>query len=302
MTLALVAGPGGVPPHLVKTLLARGEVPLVCELVQSPSEIQGDLPRVSFRFETFGTLLQDLVARGIARLCIAGVLRIGAVDPSRIDAATIAHLPRLQGALRRGEDATLREIIAIVEEAGIGVLGAAEIAPDLLPNAGLTHGAVPEGIAADLAAAQAAHAEMARTGPGQAVVVRGGRVVAKADGRGTDAMLRDLATPEDPGGDWSFDPFDLADQVIGGAADWLSGQEAEEATTGGVLYIAPRPGQDPRVDLPLLAPYSARCAVDARLSGIVIEADGVMLLAPETVRQTLAAAGLFLLVRPAGPA
>jgi len=65
---------------------------------------------------------------------------------------------------------------------------------------------------------------------------------------------------------------------------------------------APRHGQDLRVNMPLLSPDTARCAVDARLRGIVIEAGGVMLLAPDTVRETLAEAGLFLWVRPKGPA
>lgn len=298
MTLALVAGQGGVPPHLVRTLLARGKVPLVCEMAQCPSEIVGDLPRVHFRLETFGSLVNDLVARGITRLCLAGGLPRPAVDPSLIDAATTAYLPRLQAALGRGEDAILREIIAIIEEAGIEVLAPPEIAPDLMPEAGLLTGTVPEGIAEDLAAAQAAHADMARTGPGQAVVARDGHVVAGEGARGTDAMLRGLAAAKDEGGGWTLDPFDLADQVIGGAADWLSAQDAGDAGRGGILYVAPRPGQDLRADMPLLGPGIARAAVDARLTGIVIEAGGVILLAPETVRDTLAAAGLFLWVRP----
>lgn len=301
MRLALIAGPGDVPPHLVKALLARGKVPLVCELAPDPSDILGDLPRVSFRVETFGSLVQDLVARRIRRLCIAGRISLRAVDPSLIDAATTAHLPRLQAAFGRGEDATLREIVAIIEEAGIDVVGPVEIAPDLLPAPGMLTGSAPEAAAADLSAAQTAHADMTRTGAGHAVVARGGHVVARENARGIDAMLRELAAPKDAGGDWTFDPFDLADQVIGGAADWLSAQDAEAEATGGILYIAPRAGQDRRVDLPLLGPATVRAAVEARLSGVVIEADGVMLLAPDTVRKTLADAGLFLWVRPAGP-
>ena len=299
MTLALIAGPGGVPPHLVRTLLARGEVPLICEVAQHPSDIVGDLPRSRFRLETFGSLVQELTARGITRLCIAGALRRPDMDPLLIDAATAACLPRLQAALGRGEDATLREIIAIIEEAGIDVVGAAEIAPDLLPDAGLMTGKVPDEVAADLTAAQAAHTEMLRTESGHAVVAREGRAVAQEDARGIDAMLRDLATPPETGGGWTLDPFDLADQVIGGTADWLSGRDTETRPTGGVLYAAPRPGQDLRADMPVIGPETARLARDAELSGIVIEAGGVMLLAPETVRETLAAAGMFLWVRPA---
>ena len=85
--------------------------------------------------------------------------------------------------------------------------------------------------------------------------------------------------------------------MIGGAADWLSGQDgAPEA--GGLLYIAPRPGQDLRVAMPVVGPETARGVVRARLDGIVIAAGGVMLLHPEEVRGILGAAGCFLWVRP----
>ena len=62
MALALIAGQGGVPPYLAKVLLARGEVPLVCEVVQFPSEVTGDLPRLGFRLEHFGGFLAELQA------------------------------------------------------------------------------------------------------------------------------------------------------------------------------------------------------------------------------------------------
>ena len=90
--------------------------------------------------------------------------------------------------------------------------------------------------------------------------------------QGVDAMLREFAAPPDTGGGWTLDPFDLADQVIGGTADWLSGQDAQQDRTGGILYIAPRPGQDRRADVPVIGPEIAHRAVEARLSGTVIEA------------------------------
>jgi DUF1009 family protein len=122
--------------------------------------------------------------------------------------------------------------------------------------------------------------------------------VAQEDARGTDAMLADLAKSGDSGG-WSLDPFDIADQMIGGAADWLSGQDSA-SETGGLLYKAPKPGQDLRADMPVIGPETARGVVRAGLDGLVIEAGGVMLLHPDEVRGILAEAGCFFWVRPGG--
>ena len=209
------------------------------------------------------------------------------------------YIPRLQGAMAKGDDGLLREIIAIFEEAGMAVIGAADIAPELLPDPGVRTGVLPAGIEADLKAAVAARDRVGRDDPGQAVVVRGARVVAQEDARGIDVMLAGLARGEDSGGGWSLDPFDIADQVIGGAAGWLSGQDGAPGT-GGLLYTAPKPGQDLRVDMPVIGPETARGIVRARLDGVVIEAGGVMLLHPEKVHDILGAAGCFLWVRPGG--
>jgi DUF1009 family protein len=81
MALAHIAGPGGVPPPLVTTLLARGEVPLVSEVAQFPTEVAGELPRLGTRLEGGGSVLAEVQARGIPRLCMAGAMRRPAVDP-----------------------------------------------------------------------------------------------------------------------------------------------------------------------------------------------------------------------------
>lgn len=295
MGLALIAGQGGVPPHLVRVLLAQGEVPLLCEVEQFPSQVAGDLPRLGFRLETFGSLLESLRARGVTRLCMAGAMRRPEVDPARIDAATAPLVPRLMAAMARGDDGTLREIVAIIEEAGIAVVGAAEIAPDLLPEAGVLAGAPHPEVRAAIPAAEAALAEMARADSGQAVVLRGGRVIAREDARGTDAMLADLVEGED----WTLDPFDLADRALGSAADWLSAADAHEEGPG-FLYKAPKPGQEMRVDMPVIGPGTVARAAAAGLAGIVIAAGGVMVLDRAAVIEALGQARMFLWVRDAG--
>ena len=99
MTLALIAGQGGLPPHLVRSLLARGEVPVICEMEQFPSDISEDLPRVTFRLETLGTFLAMLGEIGVTRLCMAGAMRRPQLDPGKIDAATAPLMGPLKEAL-----------------------------------------------------------------------------------------------------------------------------------------------------------------------------------------------------------
>lgn len=268
MTLALICGQGRMPGHLLRVLLARGEVPLVCEVAQFPAEVSADVPRLGLRLERFGTFLDDLRGRGITRLCMVGAMRRPVLDPVRIDAATVPLIPRLRAALARGDDGTLRGFMAMFEAAGITVLGAAELDPGLLPPPGGLCGPVPEAGGEDARAGQAALAALGREASGQAVVVRGGQVVAHEDDRGTDALLAGLAGP------------------------------APRAAAGGLLYKAPRPGQDLRADMPVIGPQTVLGAARAGLDGIVIAAGGVMVPDRAEVVRRAQAAGLFVWVRP----
>ncbi|QFT92942.1 hypothetical protein FIU86_08810 [Roseovarius sp. THAF9] len=306
MTLALIAGQGGLPPQLVRVLLARGEVPVVCEIEQFPSDVKGELPRLGFRLETLGTFIATAKEVGVTRICMAGAMRRPPIDPSQIDAATMPLVPKVQAALANsGDDSTLRIFTEIFEEAGIEVIGAADIDPSLLPPEGLT-GSLPDGVKQDITVAEAALAELAAADAGQAVVVRGGKVIAREDARGTDAMLSDLC-PEIQDQGVSHDPFEMMGDMLDSVADWLSGpvaeaRAAEDTSDGGILFKAPKPGQELRVDMPLIGLGTVMRAAEAELAGIVIEAGGVMLLDPDGVAEVLRAQGMFLWVRPRGGA
>ncbi|MEM6481826.1 MAG: UDP-2,3-diacylglucosamine diphosphatase LpxI [Pseudomonadota bacterium] len=301
MKLALIAGQGGLPSHLVKMLRGRAEVPLVCELEQFPCDISDMVPRLRFRLEQLGTLLKVLREADVTHLCMAGAVRRPAVDPAQLDAETLPLVPRVMAAIAKGDDGTLRVLVDLIEEQGVTVIGAADIDPDLLPPAGaLGTNKIPEDLEADLAAAEAALQDMGRADLGQAVVVREGRVLAKEDESGTDAMLDALAPGQ---GSMSDDPLDAMGDMLGSVADWLSGPEAEAAgktasAQGGLLYKAPKPEQELRVDMPAIGPETILRAVRAGLRGVVIEENGVMVLERATVKKHLRETGLFLWVRP----
>ncbi|MEM6577814.1 MAG: UDP-2,3-diacylglucosamine diphosphatase LpxI [Pseudomonadota bacterium] len=301
MTLALIAGQGGLPQHLVSFLRARGEVPLLCEDENLPSSVADMVPRIGFRLEKLGTLLKVLREAGVTHLCMAGAVRRPRVDPALMDSETMPLVPRFMQAMAKGDDAILRAFVGLFEEAGMTVIGAADIDPDLLPETGAFGDvAVPEGLAPDLVAAEAALQEMGAADLGQAVVVRDGAVIAREEDAGTDAMLDALAPGDKP---LSADPLDAMGEMLDSVADWLSGPEAETArrqapAQGGILYKAPKPGQELRVDMPVIGPDTVLRSAHAGLRGIVIEEGGVMIIDQNGVIEQLKARGLFLWVRP----
>lgn len=298
--IALIAGAGDLPGLLAERLIAAGTPPVICAIRGVAPAVPRHLPHLAFRVETFGTLLADLRARGVDRICMAGAMQRPLIDPGAVDDATRPLIGTLVAAMAQGDNGTLTAIIALVEAAGFAVIGAEAIAPDLLPPAGVPTIATPAPeTAAEAALGAATVAEMGRTDTGQACVIRAGRVIAREGVAGTDAMLAAIRPPAPPADDG--DPFsaamDWAGDLLGQAADWLSNAPAPQPPRAGILYKAPKPGQERRADLPVIGPDTVRAAAEAGLKGIVIAAGGVMVLHAARVVADCDDRGLFLWIR-----
>ena len=259
--IALFAGTGDLPAIIANRAGAR--LAVVCQMQGFAASVPVAAPLLTYRLERLGSLLDDLLARGVTQVCLVGALQRPAIDPALIDAQNAPILAQLVPALALGDDGLLRAILHLFEKYGLAIIGAADLAPDLLPPPGVPTRARPRRAAARAATlGDATVAVLGRSDTGQACVIRRARVVATEDRAGTDAMLARLA----PG-------------------------------RGGMLFKAPKPGQDRRVDLPVIGAHTARGAIRAGLSGITIAAGGVMVIDLAQVVALLDAAGLYLWVR-----
>ena len=259
--LALIAGEGGLPPVLVASLRARGQPdPVICQMDGFTPDLPADMTRIPFRFETLGSLFVDLRAMGVDQICMAGRVRRPVIDESAIDVATAPLMARLGAALGLGDDGTLREIIAIMQEAGFSICAAHDIAPELLPPSGVLSRAQPNVRQInDAIRGEEIVAAMGRADTGQACVIRASEVLAREGLEGTDAMIA--------------------------------------PARGAILFKAPKPDQDRRVDLPTIGPNTLMLATKAGFSAVVIESGGVIVLDQPRCVAIADASGLVFWVR-----
>ena len=259
--VALIAGQGRLPPLLA----ARLEDPLVAALAGFAPE---GLAAQPFRLERLVPFMDHLADQGVQSVCLAGAVRRPRLDPELFDPRTASLVPRILAAMQSGDDAALREVLALFEEAGFRILAATDIAPDLLAPPGVLVGEPSPADRADAARAAAIVAALGAQDLGQGAVVEQGLCLAVETLPGTDAML----------------DFAALHQAM--RPDPRGGR--------GVLYKAPKPGQDHRIDLPAIGPDTVRRAARAGLAGIGWEAGGVMLLDRDSAMAEAQAAGLFL--------
>lgn len=264
MRTAIIAGQGRLPAAVAAGL---GQMPLVAALDGfTPDGLVVDL---TFRVERLVPFLRALERDGVTRVIFAGAASRPRLDPALLDEGTAALLPRLMQAMAAGDDATLRAVIEIFEEFGFAVAGVAELAPQLLPGAGILAGKLTAQDEADAKRAAGIVAALGAVDVGQGAVVVQGLCLAVEALPGTDAMLA-------------------------GVAGLKRGLRPDPARGKGVFYKAAKPGQDRRIDLPALGPDTVRAVAAAALGGIAFEAGAVICLDLPEMQRLAGELGLFL--------
>ena len=275
--LAIVCGAGNMPYRVADAVIGRGRRVVLLALVGWADPLQVERYRHHWaRLGQLGRLSRLARQEGCRDVVFIGALTRPAITQLRFDLAALMVLPRLIKAFAGGDDHLLTRICRIVEDRGFRLLGAHEVAPEILvPPGQLGRHAPSERDRADIAVGQAL---LAATGPfdiGQAVVVAGNRVIALEAAEGTDRMLERIAQLRREG------VLKLRDK-------------------SGVLVKAPKPSQDRRLDLPSVGVRTVEAAAAASLAGIAVEARGAVTAdLNEMVRQA-DAAGLFVVGVPAG--
>jgi DUF1009 family protein len=186
------------------------------------------------------------------------------------DLRGLKALPGAVSAARQGDDALLRYLLAQFEAEGFAVVGAHEVAEDLLLSVGSAGAVSPSAEAlVDITRAFEIVTALGALDIGQAAVVVDSLTLAVEAQEGTDAMLRRCA--------------ELPVSIRGTGAD-----------RRGVLVKRPKPGQERRMDLPVIGVRTLEGVAAAGLAGVAGEAGGLLVLDKPRVVQAADRLGLFL--------
>jgi UDP-2,3-diacylglucosamine hydrolase len=226
----------------------------------------------------FGRGRRLAAAEGCRQVVFIGSVIRPALHEIRLDWQTIRLLPRIARLYRGGDDQLLSGIGQIFQEHGFSLIGAHDIASDIVVPPGPVGGLIPT--ADDNADIARGLAVLSALGPydiGQAVVVARSHVLAVEAAEGTDNLLARVAELR------------------------KVGRIRSRAGTG-VLVKAPKPGQDRRLDLPAIGPQTVAGVIRAGLAGLAVVAGGAIMAEPERVAAAADAGGVFVVgISPPSP-
>ncbi len=270
--VAVIAGEGRLPLDVAEQVERLGSAPFIVKAGEA-GKMDAGLDRFEhapLAVEQIAELVPLLKGRRITHTVLSGAItRRPAWSAFRPSLRLLALVPTLLRGLARGDDGLLRVLVRHIEENGIKVVGAHELAPDLLmPAVTLTRAEPTARDQRDLQAAMIAARAIGALDVGQAAVSIGGRVIALEGIEGTDGLLERVATLRNHG-------------RLAGAS-------------GGVLVKAAKPEQELRADLPTIGPDTVIRAHAAGLAGIGVEAERSLVLDRAQVVAEANRLGLFV--------
>jgi UDP-2,3-diacylglucosamine hydrolase len=268
--LAILCGGGGFPLEVAHAALVNGRAPFIVGVVGSSDPGIAAFPHVWVHMGQVGKMFGALKDRAIADIAIVGAMTRPEFADLRFDWGALKRAPELAQLFRGGDNRLLVGIAGIFEREGLSVVGAHEIAPQLLAPAGPigARAASPEA-EADVRFGTALLAALSPFDAGQGVVVAGGRVVAIEAAEGTDAMLARVA-------------------------ELRASRRLRFQGPAGVFVKAPKRGQDLRLDMPTVGVKTIEAATRAQLQGIALTAGQVLIADRPAFSRAAEEAGLFV--------
>ena len=269
-TLGIIAGGGDLPLAIAESAKAAGRSVFVIGLEGMADPGVGRFEHGFAAIGELGKLVRLLKQANVSHVTFAGRVARPNFSALKLDTRGALALPRVVAAARHGDDAMLRVILALFEREGMTVVGTEQAAPGLIAGEGALGKHRPsERDRSDLSRAVQIVRALGTWDVGQSAVVCEGLVLAVEAAEGTDEMMRRVAQ--------------LPEALRG-----------TPAGRRGVLVKAVKPGQEKRVDLPVIGTRTVELAAAAGLSGIAVEAGAALIMNRAAVAPAADAAGLFV--------
>lgn len=276
--LSIIAGGGEIPLTVAEAARAQGRPLHIFGLTGAADPGIEKYPHDWINFGHIGKILSVSKAKNCTDLVIVGAVRRPQLKHLRFDFGGVLNLPYLFGWTVGGDNSVLTGIIRFFESRGLRVIGAHEVAPDLIAGKTVYTKKKPgKTDYTDISIGLRVIGALGALDVGQAAVVSHKYVLAVEAAEGTDRMLarcKDLNK-------WGK----------------MAGRRRS-----GVLVKCAKPGQERRVDLPAVGPETVRAAAAAGLAGIAIAANDVLIVNREEFIRGADEAGLFVIgINPLEP-
>jgi DUF1009 family protein len=269
--VGIICGGGSIPTAVARAIKRRGREVMLFPVRGFADAAVEKFPHHWVHLGAVGTLVSAMREAGCKDIVLIGSLVRPRPWDVRFDLTTAMLIPRLLPMFRGGDDRLLKGVAELLEERGFRLVGAHEVAPEILMPAG--PGGRHRPTKSEQEDIRFGFSLLRAIGPfdvGQAVVIANMHTLAVEAAEGTASMLARLAEMRRNG-------------------------RLKLPSRAGVLVKAAKPDQDRRFDLPAIGPDTVVQAKAAGLAGIAVEAGSTVVADAPALIRAADKAGIFVI-------
>ena len=271
--IGLIIGSGELATYCMEQLVLLGYETTIVRLPCSKVKIKKNLDRIDLKYEEINETFSLLKQRKINDIALIGYMERPAIDLSKVNYGSQKLLSNVFPILNKGDGEIFSAVTQMFANQNFKLVKVQDLLPELTLDAG-TYGSSPIGkkVLKEIKAGVKIFLNYAGLDIGQSLIFQNGHCLGLETITGTDEMIKNLI---------HYRKNDTGPSKI---------------SSGGILIKGTKPEQALDIDTPVVGPNTIKLAKKAKLTGLLIESNKVILENRDLIIDMLTSYKMFLVV------
>ena len=273
--IGLIIGSGELATYCMEQLVLLGYETTIVRLPCSKVKIKKNLDRIDLKYEELNETFSLLKQRQIHDIALIGYMERPEIDFSKVNYGSQILLSTVFSILNKGDGEIFSAVKRIFVDQDFTLVKVQDLLPELTLDSGI-YGFSPIGkkILKEIEEGVKIFLKYAKLDIGQSLIFQHGHCLGLETITGTDEMIRAIINFRK-----------------------RNNKRSKEILSGGILIKGSKPEQVLDIDTPVIGPDTIKLAKNAKLNGLVIESNKVILVNKDLIIDTLLSYNMFLASR-----
>ena len=267
--IGLIIGNGDLAIYCMENLEILGHEMVILRLPCSQIKIRRDIKHIDIQYEKIGEALSYLKQNSISDIALIGYLERPMIDVLKASLESQRILSKVVSTLKKGDGAIFTAVKKMLIDESFNIVKVQDLLPELTLPLGMFGSSFEEIIKThEIDRGISVFLDYAKLDVGQSIVFQGGHCLGMETITGTDEMIKAVIN--------------------------FRKSNYGKALSGGILIKGSKPKQVLDIDTPVIGPNTIKLAHKAKLTGLVIESNKVILVNKDLIITLLDRYNMFL--------
>ena len=272
--IGLIIGSGELATYCMEQLVLLGYETTIISLPCSKVKIKKNLDHIDLKYEEINEAFFLLKQRQINEIALIGYMERPDIDSSKVNYRSQELLSKVFSILNKGDGEIFSAVKQMFADQNFTLVKVQDLLPELILGSGIYGFPIGKKVLKEIEAGVKIFLNYARLDIGQSLIFQNGHCLGLETITGTDEMIRAIINFRK-----------------------RNNKRSKEILSGGILIKGSKPEQVLDIDTPVIGPDTIKLAKNAKLNGLVIESNKVILVNKDLIIDTLLSYNMFLASR-----